>query len=324
MSYLLSIEDLLKLGNEPSAAVAMEELPADHQRILLHRRLGHVYNDKLIESDCRGLVEGINLEKRYFIKQYEKAICKCNACLRSKLTRKNFRTLRPVISMDGNLRERGVVSADTMEVLNTPSMEGYVLVLKHSDAKKVWAYGLRTKCGEEIFKCMKVFVEVQLTADELRLRRYHADGAGKSVGQHIRKYLRDNMSTRSTKIAWTPRNTPEMNSLSERTNRTVKEMALALLLDSGPPSVFWYKAVKHAVYLINMLPTKTSKCAEFLTCDAPNANELKIWAARCGQSCPRMNGARSGRRKESLDSIWESVNSQWDIRFIYLTLTAPL
>ena len=59
-----------------------------------------------------------------------------------------------------------MVCADTMAVLNTLSMEGYkhVLVLKHSDAKKVWAYGLRTKYGEEVLKCMKDFVEVQLTA----------------------------------------------------------------------------------------------------------------------------------------------------------------
>ena len=73
-----------------------------------------------IESDRRGLVEGINLDKMYFRKKYQRAICKCNTCLRSTLTRKNFRTPR-----HGNPRERGVVSVDTMEVPNTPSMEGY-------------------------------------------------------------------------------------------------------------------------------------------------------------------------------------------------------
>ena len=55
-----------------------------------------------------------------------------------------------------------VVSADTMKVLNTPSIEGYkhVLALKHSDTKKVWAYRLRTKCDEEVLKCMMDVVEV--------------------------------------------------------------------------------------------------------------------------------------------------------------------
>ena len=110
------------------------------------------------------------------------------------------------------------------------------------------------------------------------------------MGQHIRKYLRDNKSTRTTKITWTPQNTPELNSLSEGPNRT-------LLLDSGLPLVFWFKAVKHAVYLIKMLPTKTSKGyispAEFLTGDAPNASELKIWGCKTWAIVPKEQ-----RRKE--------------------------
>ena len=40
---------------------------------------------------------------------------------------------------------------------------------------------------------------MQLSADGLRRRRYYADGAGELVGQHIRKYTRDNKSTRTTK-----------------------------------------------------------------------------------------------------------------------------
>ena len=73
-----------------------------------------------------------------------------------------------------------------------PSMEEYkhVLVLKQCNAKKVLANGLRTKCGEEVLKSTKDFLEVQLLADGLR--RYIAEGAGKLVGQYNRKYLCDN------------------------------------------------------------------------------------------------------------------------------------
>ena len=119
-------------------------------------------------------------------------------------------------------------------------MKGYkhVLVRKAQECKKVSAYELRTTCGEEVLECLKDFVGVQLIEDGLRLRRYHADGAGELVGQRIRRYLRDNKTTRTTKITWTPQTNPEMNSLSERTNRTVKDMPLALLLDSGLPSLF--------------------------------------------------------------------------------------
>ena len=112
-----------------------------------------------------------------------------------------------------------------------------------------------------LIKCFSVSkdsVEVQLVQIGLILTRYHEDGAGGLIGWNIRKYLHENEFTKTTKITWTPRSTPEMNSVSERANRTIKEMTLALLLDSGLPSVFWYKALLHAVYIINLLPTKTS------------------------------------------------------------------
>ena len=60
-----------------------------------------------------------------------------------------------------------------------------------------------------------------------------------------------------------------MNSLSELTNRAVNELALTLLLDSGLPSVFWYKkAVKLSVYLIKMSLSNISPKSPHLRCTA--------------------------------------------------------
>ena len=72
--------------------------------------------------------------------------------MRAKLTRKNFRTPRIRILLDGDFKEKGVISADIFEVLNTPSLEGYkhVLQFKHREAKKVYVYGLKTKSGDEV------------------------------------------------------------------------------------------------------------------------------------------------------------------------------
>jgi hypothetical protein len=299
--YPVRLEDLLQLGVE-FAGTAATETPSVNKCTLWHKRLGHVHNDKLIESDRRNLIEGINLDKKYFRKKYKNTICKCNTCMRAKLTRKNFRTPLVRINLDGNSKEKGVISADIFEVLNTPSMEGFKhgLQFKHKDAKKVYVYGLVSKSGDEVLKCMKDLVEVQLVADGLQMKRYHADGAGELIGKHIRNYLRENKSTRTTKVTWTPRNTPEMNSISERANRTLKEMALALLLDSGLPSIFWFKAVQHAVHLINLLPTKTSKGyispAEYTTGEPSDVRDLKIWGCKAWAIVPKEQ-----RRKEWKD-----------------------
>ena len=85
---------------------------------------------------------------------------------------------------------------------------------------------------------------VPALASPLVMKRYHANGAGELIGKHIRNYIRNNKSTKTTKVTWTPRNTPEMNSILERANKILKEMALSLILDSRLPSIFWFKAVR--------------------------------------------------------------------------------
>ena len=81
----------------------------------------------------------------------------------------------------------------------------------------------------------------------------------------------------------------------ERANRTLKEMALALIIDSGLLSLFWFKAVQHAAYLINLLPTKTPKGyispVEYITEEPPDVRDLKI-LGNCSQGLAqkRMEG----------------------------------
>ena len=58
--YPVRLEDLLQLGDDSAGATAEENTVSD-KRILWHKRHGHVNNEKLIESDRRNLVKGINL-----------------------------------------------------------------------------------------------------------------------------------------------------------------------------------------------------------------------------------------------------------------------
>ena len=52
--YPIRIHDLLCMG-EPTMTACATEAPSDDKCILWHKRLGHVHNDKHIDSDRRGL-----------------------------------------------------------------------------------------------------------------------------------------------------------------------------------------------------------------------------------------------------------------------------
>ena len=69
--YPIRIHDLLGMG-EPSMTACATEDPSDDKCIVWHKRLGHVHNDKLIEPDRRGLLEGINLDKNISEKNLQK------------------------------------------------------------------------------------------------------------------------------------------------------------------------------------------------------------------------------------------------------------
>ena len=51
--------------------------------------------------------------------------------------------------------------------------------------------------------------------------------------------------------------TPQQNGVVERKNRSVMEMARSLLKSMEIPGIFWAEAVRHSVYLLNRLPTKS-------------------------------------------------------------------
>jgi hypothetical protein len=58
------------------------------------------------------------------------------------------------------------------------------------------------------------------------VKYYHADGAGELVGRETLDYL----DSLGVSYSWSPTDTPEMNSVTERKWRTFNEMTRCLLM----------------------------------------------------------------------------------------------
>ena len=58
---------------------------------------------------------------------------------------------------------------------------------------------------------------------------------------------------------WSSTDTPELNAVSERKFRTLGEMTLSMLTDSGLPKSFWWDAFVTACDITRMLLTRTHK-----------------------------------------------------------------
>ena len=91
----------------------------------------------------------------------------------------------------------------------------------------------------------------------------------------------DYLDSLGVSYSWSPTDTTEMNSVTERKWRTLNKMTRCLLMRSGLPTDFWWDAYQAAVWIHNRTPTKTARGwmtpYEFIHGEAPDISNLRIW-----------------------------------------------
>jgi hypothetical protein len=153
----------------------------------------------------------------------------------------------------------------------------YTLVYTEHASKYTWLYGLKNK--DQAVTCLKHLIEVRLPKLGITMKHYHGDGAGELIGSKTTEYL----VSRGISYSWSPPDTPELNGMSERKNRTHNEITLCMLTRSDLHRSFWYDAYTVVQYPCNRLPTKTYKGFmtpyEFMNGEPPNMEQIRIWGS---------------------------------------------
>ena len=252
--YYLHIDDLLSLGGTDVINSA-EDRAGIGRLELLHERLGHCAHSTIKEGCRNQLYQGISLPRAYYNKKTTPQLKPCHVCNKVKSTRRSFKKFKkPYANEPGNF-----ISCDMGIFTNQPSRDGFIYTLVFTDhaSKYTWLYGLKNK--DQAVTCLKHLIEVRLPKLGITMKHYHGDGAGELIGSKTTEYL----VSRGISYSWSPPDTPELNGMSERKNRTHNEMTLCMLTRSDLHRSFWYDAYRVAQYLCNRLPTKT--CKGFMT-----------------------------------------------------------
>jgi hypothetical protein len=275
LNQLINLQEL-KLEQGLKMNSAIEE--TDELK-LLHERLGHINNSTLVEACRCKLVEGIHLPRKYYAKKSKIVKEKCHICSCVKLTRHAFRKEKKrSAKYVGEL-----VSTDLGVFKNHAARVGtsYVQTFTDHASKNVTAYGLKKK--SDAIDNLKKYVNVDCKKLGESVKHYHADGAGELVGRDTLDYL----DSVGVSYSWSPTDTPEMNSVTERKWRTLNQMTRCLLLRSGLPTDFWWDAYEAAVWIHNRTPTKTARGwmtpYEFIHGEAPDISNLRI-SERIGET----------------------------------------
>ncbi|GJR05852.1 zinc finger, CCHC-type containing protein [Tanacetum coccineum] len=236
----------------------------DNQAWLWHARLGHLNFDDINKMTRKGLVEGIP--------RINHAGQICDACLLGKHSRTpfpnqaKFRSKNPLDLVYGDLCGP-IIPA-------THSGKKFIFLLVDDCTRFMWAYFLTTK--DQAFSTFKEFRQQIEMETRMKLRMLRTDRGGEFTSNEFTKYCKENGIARQLTAPYSP----QQNGVVERRNRTVLSTTRSMMKAMKLPLTFWAEAVKHAIYILNRVPTRAlvdKTPYEALYNRKPNLENLRIF-----------------------------------------------
>ena len=294
--YLFPLVNFISLSSSfPTVLNIGSQTPNIDVLDLWHRRLADTSHCVIREAVWNRLIEGIVLDRKYFnLKSWKKYRCSCNICARAKMHPVSYPAVRDRLV---GLLPGSYVSADVLIMQNIPSREGYCYVLFLIDhaSKMSFVFPLTRRDSGSILAHIKVWVNKTLPSYGIILRHFPSDGGAELVSNDMLSFLHSSGATTSH----SPRDTPEMNSITERWVRSLKEMVMCMLLRLFLPVAFWWMAMCTACYSLNRFPTKTANGYmiphECVFGVAPDLKWMRILGCKCYVLKPK------AERKNDLD-----------------------
>lgn len=145
-----------------------------------------------------------------------------------------------------------LVHVDLCEPISLETAGGnkYFMLLVDDYSRWMQVYVLQSKD-----KACDAFVKYKAEVENVtrcRVKTLRSDRGGEFLAGVFAKVCEQ----AGIKRQFTAPYTPQQNGVVERRNRTVMEMARALLKSMKIPGRYWGEAIRHAIYLLNRLPTK--------------------------------------------------------------------
>lgn len=208
-----------------------------------HRIFGHKNIESIKKMINEKLVTGIELTKC-------KCESQCEICIDSKLARKSFKkekqkTTKKILDL---------VHTDLCGPMKTStiSKKRYILTFidDHSRYTKIYLLNKKSETRGKMIE----FIELMKTQKGMKPKKFNSDRGGEYINKIFRNYL----DQERIEYQYTSPNTPQLNGVAERKNRTLIEIVRCMLNQANLPRRFWGEAVTTANYLQNRLITSST------------------------------------------------------------------
>ncbi|WCJ34767.1 Retrovirus-related Pol polyprotein from transposon TNT 1-94 [Euphorbia peplus] len=209
---------------------------------LWHTRFGHVNFPAIQLMQKNQMVHGLpNLIQPKEI---------CSGCLLSKQARKPFPSQSNFTAKIALELIHGDLCGPISPV--TPAGNKYFMLLVDDYTRMMWVYMIKTKDEAlSVFKRFKAMVEKDGTKQGIQV--FRTDRGGEFCSNEFNKFCADTGILRH----YTAPYSPQQNGVVERRNRTVVAMGRSMLKERKVLPQMWGEAIRHAVYVLNRLPTRS-------------------------------------------------------------------
>jgi len=235
--YLLSARAELP-RREYANVAARHELTWDQW----HRRLGHLSLSAVQALKRKNMVEGLTVDEANI------PSISCEACIQAKQTRKGYPA-----EAEHRAKIPGERSmSDVWGPAATQAISGakYYISFTDDNTRFVTVYGLKSKA--DAVNRIKEYTNIVNNKFDRKIKYLRFDNGKELVNEATQRWAVDN----GIQIETTAPYSPSQNGVAERFNRTLMELARAMLIEKNLPLFLWEEAVLHAAYIRNRAPTR--------------------------------------------------------------------
>ena len=222
--------------------------------VMMHERLGHMSFDTMMKVLKANQTDGVGVVSMNdeAINKARETVLNCTACMEAKGTRTAFGHR----GLDHGSRPLEVLHMDSYQVIHYGS-EGqkrreYAVVI--IDPFTEFVQFTCTSSKDLIPDSIVNVLRSNMTQFGCQLKRLYCDGGTEFINSKIKDWCRRH----GVEIHYPPAATPQLNGISERYVRTLKDGARTLEIRAGLPDRYWSYATTHFVSLQNRVHVATA------------------------------------------------------------------
>src|SRR3984885_12829257 len=160
----------------------------------------------------------------------------------------------------------------------TPRGEEYLILFIDDFSRFVWLGLMKHK--DEAFEKFKSFKALVENESGHKIKCLRSDRGGEFTSNEFFDFCEEHGIRREFSTA----RTPQQNGVVERMNRTIQQMARAMLDESGTPATFWGEAAHAAVVILNKTNVRVNSTQtphELWNGTTPTVKHFKIFGSNC-------------------------------------------